>query len=218
MDQSPAPEATLSSLPKAGGKPGTWEGDRSYSAQKPCAHCGKIWGPRRLSKKGVIFCLPESSWNAQECCGQSCAKKRKNPMGNREARLKMAATLRRIKHRPIKLGGNGRLLPLSQLALLHALGEGWESEYVVKTGHNRFDGSGFPTNYKIDIANPEKMVGIEIDGTGHNCPHERERDAKKTTFLVGLGWSIYRVTNERALHLFSTFESKDILLTSLGVS
>ena len=134
-------------------------------------------------------------------------------MSNYQSRLKMKAKLREIRHKPIRRGGNGCLLPLPQLAMLHALGEGWESEFPVSVGMGR--DSGYPTCYKIDIANQNKMIGIELDGNSHGLHSRKSQDTKKMEMLKSLGWSVYRVSNERALQLFSTFTSVDTLLTSL---
>jgi len=128
-------------------------------------------------------------------------------------RLKVSAKLREIKHKPIKRGGNGQLLPLPQLALLNALGEGWESEYPVATKMGRH--SGYPSCYKLDLANPILMIGIEIDGYSHTTIDRKNQDRKKTDLLVSLGWSVYRLSNDRALSLYSTFKSVDTLLTLL---
>lgn len=124
----------------------------------------------------------------------------------------MRESLRRIKHRPIQRGGNGRPLSLPQLALLHVLGEGWESEVVIPTGGR---GHGHPTHYKIDIANREQLLAIELDGGSHSSADRREQDSRKDEFLEGLGWRVFRVPNEEALRLYSTFESADTLRTSL---
>jgi very-short-patch-repair endonuclease len=67
----------------------------------------------------------------------------------------------------------------------------------------------------MDIANKEKMIGIELDGTSHSSLERRAQDIKKTEFLISQGWSIYRVSNTQALNLYSTFKSVDTLLTSL---
>lgn len=201
---------TIQSLPKEDGrKSGKWLPERCFLASKPCARCGEMFTP--FKKSG--FVLTEKAFKRQKCCSQSCAKRLKNPMSNHQTRLKVSATLRERMHKPIKRGGNGQLLPLAQLAILHALGEGWESEVAVATGQPR--GTGFPTAYKIDVAHKEKKIGIELDGGSHCTLERRSQDAKKMSFLASLGWSIYRVKNERALFLFSTFTSVDILLTSL---
>lgn len=208
-----APLTTGFSLRTGGYRPGSWP-ERSLSIKKPCAFCGKEFGPTRwINSHGKERVMKEGPWNKQACCSQSCAKKMKNPMSNNQARLKMKARLREIKHKPIKRGGNGQLFPLSQLALLHALGEGWEAEVVVPVGMGK--GNGYPTCYKIDIANAERRIAIEVDGGSHCAIERREQDARKTDFLVSLGWSVFRVSKEEALRLYSTFTSVDILLTSL---
>ena len=106
------------------------------------------------------------------------------------------------------------MLPLPQLALLHALGPGWKAEVPVKTGAGHRNGV-YPNCYKVDIGNPERMIAIELDGGCHSSAKRKEKDAKKDEMLTLLGWSVYRVTNERALELYTTFESVDTLLTSL---
>jgi len=192
-----------------------WVSVRSFSATKECALCKKPFSPWvKVLEDGTRRVMKEKLWLKQPCCSQSCAKKLKNPMSNHQSRLKMRARLREIKHRPIKRGGNGQLLSLPQLALLHALGEGWESEFPVALGKPRQE--GLPTCYKLDLANPQLKIGIEVDGASHATIERREQDARKISTLSALGWCVYRVSNARALELFSTFKSVDILLTSLA--
>jgi hypothetical protein len=129
---------------------------------------------------------------------------------------KMIATLRAIQHTPIQRGGNGKLLPLAQLAMLHALGGGWVAEHPIPTKQGRH--SGYPTCYKVDIANPDLMIAIEIDGSSHRLLSRKKLDQKKGDLLSQLGWQVFRVSNEKALHLYSTFKSVDTLLTLLTES
>ena len=138
-------------------------------------------------------------------------------MSNHQSRMKMKARLKEINHKPIKRGGNGKLLPIPQLALLHAMGEGWEAELAVPTGA-RSKGLPMPTCYKIDIANKERMIGVELNGGSHGTLERQEQDRKKVAFLEAEGWSIFQVSNEKALLLYSTFTSLDTLLTSLAES
>lgn len=145
---------------------------------------------------------------------RSCAKKSRPTVLDAEARKKISDTLKEIKHKPIKRGGNGQLLPLPQLALLHALGMGWEAELAIKTNKGHKNGI-YPNCYKVDIANQEKKIAIEINGNSH-CPIARkERDIKKTLLLAELGWTVLHVSNEKALSMYSTFTSVDTLLTLL---
>ena len=125
----------------------------------------------------------------------------------------MRARLKELRWGPIRRGGNGRLLPLPQLALLHALGPGWEPEWIVPTRMGRE--SGYPTNYKVDIAHPFERIAIEVDGACHGPIARREEDQRKSLFLAENGWLVLRVSNQRALDLYSTFRSIDTLRTSL---
>jgi hypothetical protein len=97
--------------------------------------------------------------------------------------------------------------------MLHALGEEWEPEMAIPTGMPRE--SGYPTCYKIDLANPQKKIGLEFDGKSHCATERKAQDAKKDALLASLGWLVYRISNERALSLYSTCESAGTLLTSL---
>jgi hypothetical protein len=99
----------------------------------------------------------------------------------------------RSKNKPVIQGGNGKSLPVPQKLLFDNLGEGWKLEHAVATGKAR--GSGYPYNYKLDIANTSRKLGIEIDGESHNNPERRAQDIKKTKLLESLGWTILRFKN-----------------------
>ena len=93
-----------------------------------------------------------------------------------------------------------------------ALGDGWKPELAVNVWQGERK-PGIPSHYKIDIAHPEMMIAIEVDGGSH-CPLERqEQDRRKDAFLSGQGWSVLRVSNEKALSLSTTCTSADILRT-----
>lgn len=117
--------------------------------------------------------------------------KKRNPMRRAEVRDKVSQTLHRIGHRPPIQGGNGRPMPEAQRALSEALR--WPTEVVVKTGLGPTQ--GYPRSYKIDIANPDVMIGIEVDGFSHQSLERQAQDYKKTELLSGLGWTILRFTN-----------------------
>jgi len=197
---------------KKGGVPlGSWQQERVFLAEKTCPHCGIVFRPKILGKTGKY--VPERVWNKRIYCSISCKAKHNNPMSAAENRRKMRDTLLRIKHAPITRGGNGRLLPLPQLALLHALGEGWRAELAVITGAGHRNGV-YPNCYKLDIGNEETKIGIELDG-GTHCGKRLLEDQKKDDLLKSLGWKVLRITNERALYLYSTYTSVATLLTSL---
>ena len=91
-------------------------------------------------------------------------------------------------------GGNGRGPTEPQKLLFDALGDGWYMEYVVKTGDAPNFGRGDkPTHYKIDLANPEYQIAVEIDGASHTTT--KEIDIKKDIFLESKGWKVFRFKN-----------------------
>lgn len=92
-------------------------------------------------------------------------------------------------------GGNGRGPTVPQKALAELLG--WPTEVCVRTNQKR--GSGYPTCYKIDIANPSLMIGIEVDGEGHKGTKAKARDAKKQAFLESRGWLLLRFWNHEVI-------------------
>jgi len=106
---------------------------------------------------------------------------------------------------PGERGGNGARLPFPQQILLEALGDGWTPEFCIPTGIKRFGSYkvGFvhsrplPVHYKIDIANPELKIAVEVDGPAHE--KMQETDEKKDNFLREIGWKVVRVTNMEAV-------------------
>ncbi len=217
MELQLSAQQTTHSLPTTDGRRrNNWRSDRIFSESKTCAACGAIFTPwiKRDEAGKVKSAMPENLWHRQQYCSVKCAKRSHPTVLNAKARKKIRETLKRIRHQPIQRGGNGRLLPLPQLALLHALGEGWVAEHAIKTGAGHLNGV-YPNAYKVDIACPDRMICIELDGGSHSSTERQELDRKKDQFLATLGWSVYRVSNEKALYLYSTFKSVDTLLTSL---
>ena len=155
----------------------------------------------------------EARWSNRTYCSGSCAKRSKNPMHSAKSREKMSQTLRDIGHQPPVRGGNGLGLTSPQAKMLKLLGEGWVAEFVVRTGHQpSADG---PNHYKIDLANPTRMIAIELDGGSHYSLKAQERDSRKDEFLASKGWLVFRLKNEQAMNLCSICTSPGTLLTSL---
>jgi very-short-patch-repair endonuclease len=71
------------------------------------------------------------------------------------------------------------------------------AEYPIPTKMAR--DTGYPTCYKVDIAIPEKMVAIEIDGNSHCAIERQQQDLKKEQFLNGLGWTVLRFKNKQVM-------------------
>ena len=101
-------------------------------------------------------------------------------------------------------------MTVPQSMLCTALGDGWVAEYAVNVWQGKRK-AGIPSHYKIDIANPAMMLAIEVDGGSH-CPLARQQqDRRKDAFLVGQGWSVFRVSNTQAMSLSTMSKSADIL-------
>jgi hypothetical protein len=200
---------------RAGSKPGSWRSELLFSARKPCLHCGGDFTPwiKRDAAGAVLSFMKPGLWAKQRFCGKSCSKKHENPMLADASRLKMVATLRSIGHKPPVRMGNGTGLTRPQGLVLAGLGEGWEAEVAIATGAER--SAGDPKCFKIDVANRELMIGIEVDGNSHGLRSRQEQDRRKDAFLMCLGWRVYRVKNAEAEHLCSTCKSPATLLTSL---
>ena len=56
-----------------------------------------------------------------------------------------------------------------------------------------------PTTYKVDIACPEHMLAIEVDGKTHKTRKWKHLDARKTMVLRHLGWTVLRFWNHEVL-------------------
>jgi hypothetical protein len=123
-----------------------------------------------------------------------------NPMDDPEVRARMSATLRERGHAPPVRGGNGRGPTECEALLWTALDAGptgpWVLNHIVPNGQGS-RARGLPSHYKIDIASPPKKLAIEVDGFSHSSMERREQDARKTSTLIGYGWTVLRFTNKQ---------------------
>lgn len=94
-------------------------------------------------------------------------------------------------------GGNGQVSEHEE-ALAERLGPKYIRQYAIPT-MARSKGLDMPTCYKIDFADPESMIAIELDGNSHFS--RREQDKKKDLFLASLGWTVLRLSNEEVLSM-----------------
>jgi len=120
-----------------------------------------------------------------------------NPMANMISRAKMKTSL--SGHAPSVRGGNGHGATVAEQLLAEALG--WETNVIVCTGRRE---DGYPTHYKLDVANQEKRVCIEIDGPSHRAISRQEQDKKKENFLQNRGWLVLRFSNQEVLQNLET--------------
>jgi hypothetical protein len=58
--------------------------------------------------------------------------------------------------------------------------------------HEVYDGDEFVA--RIDLAYPNRLLGIELDGRRHLTDQAFERDPVRRNRLVGLGWTILNYT------------------------
>src|SRR6266487_4994410 len=190
-----------SSRPTAGWPPGSFvPARRSPVSAAPviatCTQCGtstEVVSKHRkdmLRKAGRAYCSDDcrDAWVHKRSSERMARTNRRyaanrmranNPMHRGDARERMRATLREIGHRPPVRKGNGLGPSEPQRQLATALG--WPMEVAVRTGMPR--GSGYPTCYKLDIADPTSKVGIEVDGASHGLLARKAQDAKKERFL-----------------------------------
>lgn len=174
----------------------------------PCAECGQEvriegrWAREQWRTLHQVFCSKACSYQhrghkaaavmAETNRRYAGARMRaRNPMRNAETRRKVSETLRTIRHRPPVQGGNGRPTPRPVTMLQAALG--WPVEVAIPTRRPR--GSGYPSSYKVDLADRMTRVAIEVDGPSHGPLAAKARDAKKDALLAGLGWTVLRFTN-----------------------
>jgi very-short-patch-repair endonuclease len=208
MEQSlNAPQITQSSPMWDGDPLAPWMSVRAYFASKTCAACTRPFTPK-LEKgyKGKMRYEAEVSFNRRQFCGKSCAKKQKNPMHSESSRLKMQKTLKKIGHKPLIRAGNGTGLTKTQSMVAQALGHHWHTEVVICT--LKSSKQGYPHHYKVDVANKELMIAIELDGRSHGATRRQMQDQKKDALLRSLGWKVLRLKNEQAMNLCTTYGSQ----------
>lgn len=112
-----------------------------------------------------------------------------------DVRNRMSETLRSMGHRPSVRGGNGYGLTEPQRLLSEELN--WPTEVVVPTGRPRTP--GVPTHYKLDIADPDRKIAVEVDGGSHYPLARQESDRRKDAFLRGAGWTVLRFSNQEVM-------------------
>lgn len=139
--------------------------------------------------------------------------KQNNPFKREEVKIKMIETKRKngtlgwLGGR----GGNGKIT--NQQKILADLLPDCVMEYAISLGKRC---SGFPTNYKVDIAFPSIRLAVEVDGKGHLVLLKQMQDLKKEKKLKELGWSVFRVTNQ-AVDLNAKSVVANILKLKMGL-
>ena len=92
-------------------------------------------------------------------------------------------------------GGNGRGPTATEVALAAVLPSMRLGE-IVPLGSR---GNGYPTHYKLDLADRQAMLCIELDGASHYSRSRQAQDRKKEEKLRSLGWIVLRFWNKEIL-------------------
>jgi hypothetical protein len=118
------------------------------------------------------------------------------PSKDINVRKKMSRRLEEIGHRPPIRGGNGKG-PTRTESMLMGFLPGW-LPMTVTTGMGR-KGLGYPGHYKLDLADPNRKIAIELDGMSHRLLSRREQDRRKDEFLRSKGWIVLRFWNQEII-------------------
>ena len=118
-------------------------------------------------------------------------------------------------------GGNGKITAQQQ-AVARALD--LPMEFPVLTAPVKDQFPSLPACYKVDVACPETLLAIEVDGKTHNLRKWKFLDRRKEAVLSALGWSVLRFTNRQvdedlpavleSIRSCMTLRSKSITTTS----
>ena len=117
-----------------------------------------------------------------------------NPSSDPQVRAKISASMKE-KHslgKKTKRGGNGHGITECEKILLGVFPD-LVPNYIQSLGKRT---PGYPTHYKIDLADPEHKIAIEVDGNSHDSLKRQAQDRKKEEKLSALGWEVLRVTNK----------------------
>jgi len=112
-----------------------------------------------------------------------------NPMQKAENLEKMRSKM--VGRTFLARGGNGQ--PTKQQLALHNA-TGFPMEHAILTAGAKFP--SLPPSYKVDLAVPDAMLAIEVDGKSHRLKKWKFLDRRKTEILSSLGWQVLRFTNE----------------------
>jgi very-short-patch-repair endonuclease len=72
-------------------------------------------------------------------------------------------------------------------------------EYVIPTAEVKHLFPSLPNHYKVDLADPERKLAIEVDGNSHKTKKWKFLDRRKESVLAALGWSVLRFWNQEIL-------------------
>ena len=120
--------------------------------------------------------------------------KQNNPMQDPKAREKIRQSLKGRTF--LARGGNGTLTQPQQRL---AQATGFAVEYAIPTAPVASQFPSLPTCYKVDLADPNHKLAVEVDGKSHRLKKWRYLDRRKTEVLHALGWSVLRFSNQHVM-------------------
>jgi hypothetical protein len=117
--------------------------------------------------------------------------KKKNPMWIPGIKEKMIVSMKGKKL--VARGGNGQITKQQEIL---QKATGLVTEYPVTTTLVKDIYPSAPHSYKVDLADPNVKLAVEVDGKSHKLPSRKLQDSKKTEVLNSLEWTVLRFTNE----------------------
>jgi len=160
-----------------------------------------------MSKNGYVYCSKECSEVVmQKVRSETMSRTNKiyasermrlnNPTFKKEVRDKISQKMKgRV---PSQRCGNGSGLTEPQKLLMNGINKYAPiAEYAITTHKKR--GSGYPQNYKVDIALLDYKIAIECDGATHHSHKRKDEDIKRDLLLNELGWKVVRFWNKEIL-------------------
>ena len=202
------------------------EKKRRPKRKRNCEYCGKIFeiGPGQTYKR---FCsqtcsskargtdhlhteyvrrkrgLQISKWWAKGTPEVEARKELLREMGRNATQESIEKMRKSLSGKTfLSRGGNSKLTK-PQMELSRILNHA-PMEYAIKTAPVKHLFQSLPNCYKVDIAIPEKMIVIEVDGNTHKQKKWKFLDKRKTEVLNNLGWKVLRFWNQDILNWISS--------------
>lgn len=186
------------------------------NGQRTCScSCGAklrytLYGPHKLSyeHKEKLFSGLSNLLKSDEYRNiVSNRMKNNNPLKNPDTIKKALKTRERNGnlHRWCgERGGNGKMSKCEQMlfSTLSSLGFKYNAPIRLNEMRVKYPDKNYPTNYKPDFTNFDKMLCVEIDGKSHNSKYQKNIDAKKEECLNILGYRVIRFSNDVVLSNF----------------
>lgn len=179
-----------------------WYEKKKYCSKKCSAQARvktkKGWdhldSARKKSIQSVKKKAKDPKWNVEARKASSERMRLNNPSKNPETLAKIAAASKGRTF--LSRGGNGKLTRQQTMLCQHLGLDESRMEWVIVTKPVQGLFPSLPRHYKVDLAIPEILLAIEVDGNTHKTKKWKFLDRRKTEILTALGWSVLRFWNE----------------------